>query len=69
VERRVQEGQSKLKIKQKTNRKTKRKAKQKTKEKRRGSSSKKEVKNNEHKKIVSYDNILLEEQLVPAMRW
>jgi len=41
VERRVQEGQSKLKTKQKTNRKTKQKAKQKTKEKRRGSNSKK----------------------------
>jgi hypothetical protein len=41
VERRVQEGQSKLKTKQKTNQKTKQKAKQKTKERRRGNSSKK----------------------------
>jgi hypothetical protein len=41
VERRVQEGQSKLKTKQETNRKTKQKAKQKTKEKSRGSNSKK----------------------------
>jgi len=52
VERRVQEGQSKLKIRQKTNRKMKQKARQKTKEKRRGSSSKKDLKKNDHKKIV-----------------